>query len=90
MRAMVEVRSMILSPDDSVAHRGLERQNLLLHRAARDELVAGHHAGLADAVCAIRGLILHRRVQPVCEEDQDFAPRRRTISPKQPRMIPAP
>src|SRR6266550_3079928 len=47
----------------------LERQNLLLHRPARDELVAGHHAGLADAVCAIRGLVLHRRVPPRVEMD---------------------
>src|SRR5580765_5293617 len=47
----------------------LERQNLLLHRAARDELVAGHHACLADAMGAIRGLDFHRRVPPRVEMD---------------------
>src|SRR5882724_1022766 len=47
----------------------LERQNLLFHRAARDELVAGHHAGLADAVGTIGSLILHRRIPPWVKVD---------------------
>src|ERR1041385_1729182 len=47
----------------------LERQDLLLHCAARNEFVACHHAGLADAVCAIRGLVLHRWIPPRVEMD---------------------
>src|SRR5207302_532127 len=36
-------------------------------RAARDELIACHHTGLADAVGAVRGLVFHRRIPPRVE-----------------------
>src|SRR5688572_33408513 len=74
------VRQRLLSAEsgfDDGALLLLERQNLLLHRAARDELVAGHHARLADAVRAIRGLVLHRRVPPRVEMDDRIRARER-------------
>src|SRR5581483_2615125 len=42
----------------------LQRQNLLLDGAARDELVIEDVLGLPDTVSTIGGLILHRRVPP--------------------------
>src|SRR5258708_6386177 len=64
------VRQRLLAAEGGLDDRALlllQRQNLLLHRAARDELVAGHHTGLADAVGAVRGLVFHRRIPPGVE-----------------------
>src|SRR5258705_7481904 len=64
------VRQRLLAPEGGLYDGALlllQRQNLLLHRATRDELVAGHHTGLADAVGAVRGLVLNRRIPPRVE-----------------------
>src|SRR5437764_2758374 len=64
------VRQRLLAAEgglDDGALLFLQRQNFLLHRAARDKLVAGHYPGLADAVGAVRGLVLHRRIPPRVE-----------------------
>ena len=47
----------------------LQREDFLLHRAACDQLVARHHARLADAMRAIRRLVFHRRIPPRIEMD---------------------
>src|SRR5438552_16463289 len=52
------VRQRFLAPEGGLYDGALlllQRQNLLLHRPTRDELVAGHHTGLPDAVGAVRG-----------------------------------
>src|SRR5260221_10504011 len=64
------VRQRLLAAEGGLYDRALlllQRQNLLLHRATRDELVAGHHTGLADAVSAVGGLVFHRRIPPRVE-----------------------
>ena len=52
---------------DDFALAVLQRQDFFLHRVARDELVAGHDLGLADAMRAVGGLVFHRRIPPRIE-----------------------
>src|SRR3954465_10605591 len=54
---------------DEGAFAGLQVQDFLLDRAARDELVAGDHPLLPDTVRAIGGLRLNRGIPPRIEMD---------------------
>jgi len=47
----------------------LQRENLFLDSAARDELVTGDNPGLADAMGAVAGLVFDGGIPPRIEMD---------------------
>ena len=61
--------SAVMIASASARLRCCSSRHLLLHRVARDQPVGEHRPGLADAVRAVDGLRLHRRVPPRVEEE---------------------